>query len=211
MKKSLLLLGVLASFAIAAPAHSQFIFMDVNGDAANNGVSSDVLSSAITSIDIYLDTNHNANGTLKTCTQNPSQPMDFFSYDMVVHSSGSGSISLNSYTNAASGFTQLNALTVAGADAGVGYTAPIGGNLAPGRYKLGTFAVTVTGTPVLSFVGLSSNGSIPSFGTGFGSSCDASDFANTEVLGTDFFDGFGTAAGTPTESTTWGKIKQLYH
>ena len=208
MKKSLLLLGVIASFAMAAPAHSQFIFMDVNGDAANNGVSSDVLSSAVTSIDIYLDTNHDANGTLETCKTNATQPLDIFSYDMVVHSSGSGSISISGYTNSATNFALSEPFTVAGADCGVGYTAPIGGNLAPGRYKLGTFAVTVTGTPVLTFVGLTSG--LPSFGTGFGSSCDASEFGNTEVLGIDFFDGFGTAAGTPTESTTWGKIKQLY-
>ena len=209
MQKSLLLLGVIAALAIGAPAHSQYIFMDVNGDAANT--SADLLTSSITSVDVYLDTNHKKDGTVVTCIQNPPQPMDFFSYDMVVHTSGTGSVSLTSYTNSASGFTQLNALTVAGSDAGVGYTAPIGGNLAPGRYKLGTFAVTVTGTPRLTFVGLSNNPSIPSFGTGFGSSCDASDFANTEVLGTDFFDGDGTAAGTPINTTTWGKIKQLYH
>jgi hypothetical protein len=143
MKKSLLLLGVIAALAIGAPAHSQYIFMDVNGDAANT--TTDLLTSSTTSVDIYLDTNHTKAGAVVTCIQNASQPMDFFSYDMVVHTSGTGSISLNSYTNSASGFTQLNALTVAGSDAGVGYTAPIGGNLAPGRYKLGTFAVTVTG------------------------------------------------------------------
>jgi len=208
MKKSLLLLGVIAALAIGAPAHSQYIFTDVNNDAACTGA--DALTSSVTAIDLYLDTNHDANGTLKNCVTNPSQPLDIFSYDVVVHQSGSGSITFNSYTNSASGFSQLNALTVAGADAGVGYTAPIGGNLAAGRYKLGTFNVTVTGTPQLTFVGLSSNPSIPSFGTGYGSSCDASDFGNTMVLGTDFFDACGTSAGTPTESTTWGKIKQLY-
>ena len=196
MKKSLLLLGVIAALAIGAPAHSQYIFMDVNHDAVNS--TADLLTSSVTSVDVYLDTNHTKAGAVVTCVQNASQPMDIFSYDMVVHTSGSGSVALTSYTNSASGFSQLNALTVAGADAGVGYTAPIGGNLAPGRYKLGTFAVTVTGSPQLTFIGLSSNPSIPSFGTGFGTSCDASDFANTEVLGTDFLDGDGTATGTPT-------------
>ena len=209
MKKSLLLLGVLAALAIGAPAYSQYIFMDVNHDAVNT--TADLLTSSITAIDVYQDTNHDKNGTLKTCAQNASEPLDIFSYDMVVHLSGSGSVTFNSYTNAASGFQLLNPLTVAGPDAGVGYTAPAGGNLAPGRYKLGTFNVTVTGSPVLTFIGLSNNPSIPSFGTGFGTSCDASTYANTEVLGTDFFDGDGTSAGTDTQSTTWGKIKQLYH
>ena len=208
MKKSLLLLGVIAALAIGAPAHSQYIFMDVNADAAST--SGDVLTSSITAVDVYLDTNHDKNGTVKTCVQNASQPLDIFSYDIVVHQAGSGSVTFNSWTNSATNFQQLNQLTVAGADAGVGYTAPPGANLAPGRYKLGTFNVTVTGTPVLSFVGQSTNPSLPSFGTGFGTQCDASDFANTEVLGTDFFDADGTFSGTPTESTTWGKIKQLY-
>jgi len=208
MKKSLLLLGVIAALAIGAPAHSQYIFMDVNGDAAST--SGDVLTSSTTAVDIYLDTNHDRNGTVKTCATNATQALDIFSYDLVVHQAGSGSVTFNSWTNTASAFAQLNPLTVAGAEAGVGYTAPTGGNLAPGRYKLGTFNVTVTGLPLLTFVGLSNNPSIPSFGTGFGTQCDASDFANTEVLDTDFQDSDGTFSGTPTESTTWGKIKQLY-
>ena len=208
MKKSLLLLGVLAALAISAPAYSQYIYMDVDGDG--NCTTADVLTSSTTAIAVYVNTNHDANGTQKTCATNAGQPLDIFSYDLVVHSAGSGSITFNSWTNAALNFAQVNALTVAGADAGVGYSAPLGGNLSPGLVKLGTFNVTVTGSPALTFIGLSSNPSIPSFGTGFGTSCDASAFANTEVLGTDFTDNCGTASGTPTESTTWGKIKQLY-
>jgi hypothetical protein len=208
MKKSLLLLGVIAAMAIGAPAYSQYIYLDANGDGVCT--TADVLSSSSTTVDVWLNTNHDANGTTETCHTNASQPLDIFSYDLVVHTSGSGSVTFTSWANAASGFQQINALTVAGADAGVGYAAPTGANLAPGLYKLGTFNVTVTGSPQISFVGLSTNPSIPSFGTGFGTSCDASDFANTEVLGTDFTDNCGTASGTPTESTTWGKIKQLY-
>ena len=208
MKKSLLLLGVIAALAISAPAYSQYIYMDTN--ASGDCTSADVLSSSTTAIDVWVNTNHDANGTLKTCATNASQPLDIFSYDLVVHTSGAGSITFNSWTNSALNFQLINNLTVAGSDAGVGYSAPPGSNIAPGLLKLGTFNVTVTGSPVLNFVGLSTNASIPSFGTGFGTSCDASTFANTIVLGTDFTDNCGTASGTPTESTTWGKIKQLY-
>jgi len=209
MKKSLLLLGVIAALAIGAPAYSQYVYLDAN----NDGVCTlgDNLTSATTAIAVWLNTNHDANGTTKTCAANAGQPLDIFSYDLVVHQSGTGSVTFNSYTNAASGFTQVNALTVAGADAGVGYGAPLGGNLSPGLYKLGTFNVAVTGTPVLNFIGVSSNISIPSPVTGFGSSCDASDFANTVTLSIDFTDNCGSAPGTDTKSTTWGKIKQLYH
>lgn len=208
MRRWLLLLGLVVSLAAAMPARAQYIFMDVNGDG--QCTFADVLATPVPSVDIYLDTNHDANGTLKTCAANAAEPLDIFSYDLVVHYSGPGAVTFQSYTNAASGFTQLNALTVAGQDAGVGYTAPIGGNLAPGLYKLGTFDVTVTGNPVLTFVGLSSNPSIPSFGTGFGTSCDASDFGNTEVLGTDFFDSCGLLITDDIQATTWGKIKQIY-
>jgi len=208
MKKSLLLLGVIAALAIGAPAYSQYVYLDTNGDGVCT--TADQLTSASTTIAVWLNTNHDANGTTKTCSSNASQPLDIFSYDLVVHQSGTGSITFNSYTNSASGFSQVNALTVAGADAGVGYGAPIGGNLAPGLYKLGTFNVSVTGTPNLNFVGESTNGSIPSPVTGFGSACDATTYGNTVTLSIDFVDNCGTASGTPAQSTTWGKIKQLY-
>jgi len=208
MKKSLLLLGVIAALAIGAPAYSQYVYMDTNGDGVCT--TADQLTSSSTTIDVWLNTNHDANGTIKTCSSNASQPLDIFSYDLVVHQSGTGSITFNSYTNTASGFAQVNALTVAGADAGVGYGAPIGGNLSPGLYKLGTFNVSVTGTPSLNFVGESTNGSIPSPVTGFGSACDATVYGNTVTLSIDFVDNCGTASGTPAQSTTWGKIKQLY-
>src|SRR5439155_27194768 len=89
MKHTLLLSGVIAVLAIGAPAYSQYIYMDRNGDGVCT--SADVLSSSSTSVDTWLNTNHNANGpTVTSCT--PSQPMDIFSYDMLVHSSGAGCV-----------------------------------------------------------------------------------------------------------------------
>ncbi|SRR5258705_2713914 len=208
MKSLLLLCGLVAVLLGAGPAGAQYIYLDTNGDGVCN--TSDLLYSAVTSMDVYLNTNHSFDGSIRTCFTNPSQPLDIFSYDIVVHYSGPGSVTFHSFTNAASGFALLNALTVAGQDAGVGYQAPLGGNLAPGLYKLGTFNISVTGNPSLSFVGVSSNSSISSFGTGFGTSCDASDFANTEVLGVDFVDNCGPAFVDDVKVTTWGKIKQTY-
>jgi len=94
MKKSLLLLGVIAALAIGAPAHSQYIYMDVNGDGVCT--SADLLTSSSTSIDVWLNTNHDANGSVKTCSSNASQPLDIFSYDLVVHQAGSGSVGFTS-------------------------------------------------------------------------------------------------------------------
>jgi len=65
MRHSLLLLGVIAALAIGAPAYSQYIYMDSNADGVNS--SADVLSSSTTVVHVYLNTNHDRNGTLKTC------------------------------------------------------------------------------------------------------------------------------------------------
>jgi len=211
MKKSLLLLGVIAALAIGAPAYSQYIYMDVNADGICNN--SDVLTSSITGVDIYWNTNHNQSGTVATCSDGFSA-LDFSSFDIIVHSSGSGSVTYNSFTPSSqitsAGLSVVNPLTVAGNDAGVGYAISGITYMSPGLIKLGTLNVTVTGSPQLNFLGTSPDPSIPSFGTGFGSHCSGTDNPNTITLGIDFADNCGTAAGTPTEATTWGKIKQLY-
>ncbi len=209
MKKSLLLLGVIAALAIGAPAYSQSIYLDVDGNGVCN--SSDVLSSSVTAVDVWLDTDHNAAGTQTPCSDG-TNPNDIGSYDLIWHASGTGSVAYNSYTNNSAvlvGFTALAPFTVAGADAGAGFTGPT--YLGPGLFKLGTLSVTVTGTPVLSFLmdNVSAPG-IPSPVTGFGSHCSGTTYPNTISLGIDFNDACGTASPTPSESTTWGKIKQLY-
>src|SRR6266478_1090955 len=123
MKKSLLLLGVIAALAIGAPAYSQYVYMDINGDGICN--TSDVLTSSITAVDVYLNTNHNASGTVAVCDDGSGAPLDLSSFDLILHSSGSGSVTYNSFTPSSqittAGFSVVNPLTVAGNDAGVGY------------------------------------------------------------------------------------------
>lgn len=209
MKKSLLLLGVIAALAIGAPAYSQYVYLDVNGDGVCT--SADALSSSTTAVDVWLDTNHDQSGAVEPCNDG-FNILDIGSYDLIWRSSGTGSVTFNGYTNngaVMTGFTPLAPFTVSGSDAGAGYT---GANyLAPGLYKLGTLSVTVTGTPVISFLMDNvSNPGIPSPITGFGSHCEGTEYPNTISLGINFEDNCGTASPTPSESTTWGKIKQLY-
>jgi len=209
MKKSLLLLGVIAALAIGAPAYSQYIYLDSNGDGVNTNLG-DVLSSSDTVVHVWLDTNHNAAGSTVNCSDG-TNPLDIGLFDIVVHSTGSGSVVYNGFTLGAgmTGFALLNPFTVAGPDAGVGY---VGANyLNPGLYELGQLSVTVTGTPRIEFIGSNLNPSIPSPATAFGSHCSGTDNPNYITLGIDFTDGVGTHSGTPTQATTWGKIKQLYH
>ena len=210
MKKSLLLLGVIAALAIGAPAYSQYIYLDVNGDGVWSSLG-DGLTSASTSVGVWLDTNHRApdlggGGALVTCADG-TNPLDIGSYDIILHSSGAGSVAYGAWTNNMTGYAVLNPPTTAGADFGVGFGSAGSYNPA-GLYKLGSLAITVTGSPVITF----STGAlgIPSPVTGFGSECSGSDNPNTITLGLDFFDNHGTAPTTPVASTTWGKIKQLY-
>src|SRR2546425_13050139 len=86
MKHCLLLLGVIAALAIGAPAYSQYIFMDMNGDGVCT--SADALTSSVTAVDVWLDTNHNQNGSTATCVD-PSKPLDILSYAVLIHSSSS--------------------------------------------------------------------------------------------------------------------------
>jgi hypothetical protein len=184
--------------------------MDVDANGVCN--SSDVLTSSVTGVDLYLDTNHNAAGTVVTCSDG-TNPLDIASWDVIIHSEGDGSVSFDSFTPSTqitnAGFVSLDPFTVAGPDVGFGYHAQT--YHAAGPLKLGTLNVTVTGTPDLIFLGISPDPGIQAFGTGFGSHCSGTTYPNTITLGVDFTDNCGTAAGTPTTPTTWGKIKQLYH
>jgi hypothetical protein len=211
MRHSLLLLGVIAALAIGAPAYSQYIYYDVNGDGVNGcPAGNDILTSSTTSVDVWLDSNHGKDGVLDACSAGTGQPLDFFSYSIIFHTSGAGSVTMNSWTNTAPGFTVITPLTLAGQDGGVDYTAPVGGNLI-GLVKLGTLGISVTGSPVLTFLDdNSSNPGISTPVTGFGSTCDGTTYLNTIALHVDFQDVCFTQSQTPVESTTWGKIKQLY-
>src|SRR5437867_7816936 len=118
MKHSLLLLGVIAALAIGAPAYSQYIYLDVLSAGVGDGVcnSSDVLTSTTTEVDVYVNTNHDAAGGTSVCV-NPAQPLDLFSYDLIVGSGGAGSVTFNSYTHNSSlagAWAVLNPFTTSG-------------------------------------------------------------------------------------------------
>src|SRR5882757_1043555 len=126
MKSLLLLLSVVVGMTGTGSARAQYIYFDTNGDGVCNF--SDFLGSRSTVADVYLDTNHNVDGSQVTCATNPSQPLDIFSYDLFFRTTSDPgtSITLNDWTNAMPGFTVLNPFTVVGHEAGVGYTAPVG-------------------------------------------------------------------------------------
>ena len=70
--------------------------------------------------------------------------------------------------------------------------------------------MTATGNPQLSFLTAPPSPSFPSPATGFGSHCAGSVNHNYITLGLDFFDSCGPTITDAVESTTWGKVKQIY-
>lgn len=223
MKNCLLLLAVVALVAVVAPAYSQTLYMDTNGDGlnsllekanGNNSAPDDVLGAGTTSVDFYFDTNHNPDGSVLLCPQAPEQPYDMFSYEATVRASGSGSVTFNGWTDAMGwpiGIITIGDLTFATAGQDAWFGRGNAAAVAPGKYKVGTLSIAVTGTPKLDFVCSSSIDF--SAQTAFGGHCYSPLFDNTNRLCEQYpqSNAFGSEAPVPVVPTTWGKIKTMYH
>lgn len=216
MRNCLLLLAVVGVMLVGAPANSQYLFVDVNGDGKNSlnttnpfhaGAPDDVLGPGVTSVDVWFVTNQNADGSAATC----SQPFQINSYEFIFRSSGSGSVAYGAWTDNMTGM-------LGGALCGDGTICTGGADVwvakykftydPPGTYKVGTLAITVTGSPKIDFVTSSTlSGSAQ---TAFGSSCPGINGDNTLRLGQDYPTAHGTESPIPVTNTTWGKIKTLY-
>jgi hypothetical protein len=206
MKHSLLLLAVVALVAIASPAHSQYMYLDVNGDGVNT-VAGDVISPATTHIDVYLVTDHDALGNPSICDVS-SNLLTINSYEVIMRSTGTITFSdpTSGWTDNLSYATILGN-NIAGNDVYIGRGS--GTVSAPGTYKLGSLTVSgIVGNPVVSIV--ASTSANPTAETAFGSQCEGNDFDNTMKLGSDWTNTAGTYSTTPVSSTTWGQIKNLY-
>lgn len=201
MKHSLLLVAVVALVAFAAPAHSQYMFLDTNNDGVCD--TNDVLTALSTSVDVWIDTDNNQDTSPVTCQQS-SANLTINSYEVIVRSTGA--ITLGTWTDNMSFATNFGDFT-AGTDAYHGRGS--GTALAAGSYKLGSLAISGVATgATLSIV--SSSSANPVGNTSFGSQCEGADFDNTLKLGSDWNDVCGTASPTPITPTTWGYIKNIY-
>ena len=201
MKHSLLLVAVVALVAFAAPAHSQYMYLDVDGDGANTAA--DILTPASTQMDVYLVTDHNKDGSPAVCSSS-SNLFTINSYEIIMRATGS--ITYGAWTDLM-GYTVVLGNAQAGNDFYVGRGS--GTISPPGTYHLGHVAVSgiSAGTTVTI---VSSTSASPTALTSFGSACEGLDFDNPQKLGSDWNDVSGTYSSTPTTSTTWGHIKDLY-
>src|SRR5262249_53548509 len=71
-------LPLLLLLLVAAPASAQYMFLDTNGDAAHT--SADVLTTGSQTVNVYLDTNHNKDGSAATCDADGVSPLTINSY-----------------------------------------------------------------------------------------------------------------------------------
>jgi hypothetical protein len=166
--------------------------MDVLTGGIGDGVcdSADKLTSSTVAVDVYLDTNHNADPVPPATCSDGVHPLDIFSYDLIIGADETfGSVIFDSWTNARTGYASLNAFTSSGGVMSVGYSKPSGSDPTSGNpYKLGTIGLTVTGEPSLFFLTEPPSPAFPSPVTGFGSTCEGTFYPNTITLGIDFFD-----------------------
>ena len=227
MKNCLLTLAVVGAMVVGAPAYSQYVFIDVNGDGENSVnpfnpyppyLPWDYVGPQTKSIDIYFVTDKNPDGTASVCAAEPAE-FKINSYEFILRYSGSGSVHYGAWTDNmgyANGGVLCgdNIVCQGGADVWIAkykFTYD-----PPGKYKIGSLAITVTGTPQLDFASSSTLDTLAA--TSFGSSCSGNQGDHTIRLGSpyaqpfpgDFIYAFGTTAPIPVTSTTWGKIKKTY-
>jgi hypothetical protein len=188
------------SCIFVVPAVGQYMFLDTDGDGVSSP--SDRLEpGGETTVAVYLDTSHDRDGTLRSCNAHAgsgsSGLLDFFSYDLILKvQSKSGAVRWSEFTDGI-GFTPNIKDRTSPTELLV--TRSGESAISPGRYKLGQVKVTaIAGHPVLT-IGTASRLDPGAF-TGFGTHCDGSEYPNTYVLGTDWFDAGETS--TPVSQTT---------
>jgi hypothetical protein len=183
----------------AAPASAQYMFLDANGDAAYDA-SLDRLNpnGTPTTVDVYLITNQNRDGSTAVCDADGISPLSINSYVINLEAAG-GTVTYANFINQmgaafATNFGELNAGDGLYKN-GNGAQLPV----EPGKYKLATITITGnTGAPSINIVDMVATATdFTGFGTGAGG-CVGHDFDNTYKLtgphfGTDWTDVDGLA------------------
>ncbi len=200
--------------SLALPASAQYMYLDANGDGVNSAADS-LNASGPTLLTIYLNTNHDRDGTLRSCnghTGAPSAggPINLFGYTIVLKAVG-GTVTWGAFTPLDPAYTPLGADLADSTDTQFTRMRPAQTFTAAGPLQLGTISVTSSsGTPGV-VIGTSTGLDPFGFGTDFATQCDGSAYPNSYVLGTDWFDidgirGTGDSSGmtAPAESFSAG-------
>jgi hypothetical protein len=206
MRRRLPIAALWVLILTADPASAQNVFLDVNGDG-RCGLE-DALHPGISSVDVWFETDRNADGGSARCVIDPDHHLTMHSYEFTLRAWGGGTVTYGAWIPgpAVAGFQVDLGTASAGTDIHVAFGAMRG--LEPGRYRVGSLRLSIAGYPRLSFV--TSSGLDREFLTSFGSECPGSDYDATVKLGRDFTDSCGTAPTAAPLATAWRAIRSIY-
>jgi hypothetical protein len=202
----------LAMLVLAAPtARAQYMYLDSNGNGVHDSGDQLAPNGTATTVDLWLDTNHNRDGSVATCNVGP-EPLSMHDYYFHLLASG-GSVTYGGFVTHIGNI----AFPVVNPGDGIRYANGQGGNVVypPGKYLMATLTITGTsGAPGVSIVD-QVTGSL-NF-TAFGTDCFGNDFDDTYKLagpagGTDWTDADGLAAAGgcfPATAFTTNANKQI--
>jgi len=177
----LVVLGWIATLAVALPAAAQYIYMDTNGDGLSTWADS-LNATGTTALDIWIDSANNRNGSQGRCRER-----GLVSFSLNIHADG-GTINWGTFTSAITPSTGPPSVSnpheyhieVALTSSG-GTTSPLG------LYKLGTLIVEIaSGDPCLRFKANTTMSSRHS--TSFGAGCPGSKQDHTSRLDSEWSD-----------------------
>jgi len=166
-----LVVGVFAVLS-ATPVHAQYMYLDSNGNGVHDV--GDRLRTCPTTVDIWLNTTQNRNGTAATCAFGTGD-LDLGHYEFVLQAVG-GTVTYGAMTNQVSGFGGSLARDIRDTNGPVYYhNGSFGSTVAGGLIKLATMTIKIdTGSPRIDIISKH-----PANGTGrtsFGSQCPADAF-----------------------------------
>lgn len=182
---------LLLLLSFTSPAFAQYMFLDSNGDGLNDA-NDRIDPNGPTTIDIWVDTSTNRDGSPATCDTDPATQLTINQWEVVLRAVG-GTLRWGPLDN----ILPISGYPACFADAAdttdpVWYHNGWGGYLilSPGRYQVARLRVEVaTGNPAVIF--MPNNPAQPSDITSFGSQCLGKDFDNTYKLGLDWRDADG--------------------
>ncbi len=188
-----LALAVVGLAALTLPASAQYMYLDSNGNGIHD--SADRMNkSTPTTIDVWLDTDSNRDGSPGTCEVGTGA-LDMSHYEFVLHSVG-GTITWGPMSNLIGIFTQNLARDGRDSTGTVYYHNGWGATASqpPGLYKVASLTATVaTGSPRIDII---DKHNINKTGrTSFGSACEANpERDHMKRFGKNWFDVDGLAA-----------------
>ena len=189
----ILTVGILVLGLRPAPARAQYMFLDSNGDGVNTAA--DIIDcDGVTTVDIWLHTDANKDGSPATCLGSPETPLSIFSYEVILRVVN-GTVAwgpMDNYLPIDPEHGIVNFASWQDTTGTTGYHNGWGGrdNLPPGLYHIARLTLRVTSGHPSIFIA----SSLPPSGTSltsFGTMCPGPDEDGTCKLGQQWSDADG--------------------